>query len=102
MVSVAQIGVQGIILKGEHMVREIARRIQQIVPIDAPESEATGPVAAGMSPASIERAAAPVLPDDPDYARMWNIVNTNNANRYIEYQKKTSRPIPVVVLTPKA
>jgi len=46
--------------------------------------------------------ARPVLPDDPDYARMWNIVNTNNANRYIEYQKKTSRPIPVVVLTPKA
>ena len=46
--------------------------------------------------------ARPVLPDNPDYARMWNIVNTNNANRYIEYQKKTSRPIPVVVLTPKA
>ncbi len=46
--------------------------------------------------------ARPVLPDDPDYARMWQIVNKNNANRYVEYQKKTSRPIPVVVLTPKA
>jgi F420H(2)-dependent quinone reductase len=48
--------------------------------------------------------ARPVLPDDPDYARLWHIVNTNkhNVNRYIEYQKKTSRPIPVVVLTPKA
>jgi len=46
--------------------------------------------------------ARPVLPDDPDYARMWEIVNKNNANRYVEYQKKTSRPIPVVVLTPKA
>ena len=46
--------------------------------------------------------ASPVLPDNPDYARMWHIVNTNNANRYIAYQKKTSRPIPVVVLTPKA
>ena len=46
--------------------------------------------------------ARPVLPDDPDYARMWQIVNQNNSNRYIEYQKKTSRPIPVVVLTPKA
>jgi deazaflavin-dependent oxidoreductase (nitroreductase family) len=43
--------------------------------------------------------ARPVLPDDPDYARLWQIVNTNNANRYIAYQKKTSRPIPVVVLT---
>jgi deazaflavin-dependent oxidoreductase (nitroreductase family) len=48
--------------------------------------------------------ARPVLPDDPDYARLWQIVNTNkhNVNRYVEYQKKTSRPIPVVVLTPKA
>ena len=48
--------------------------------------------------------ARPVLPDNPDYARLWHIVNTNkhNVNRYVEYQKKTSRPIPVVALTPKA
>lgn len=46
--------------------------------------------------------AHPVSPDNPDYVRMWQIVNTNNANRYIEYQKKTSRPIPVVALTPTA
>jgi F420H(2)-dependent quinone reductase len=46
--------------------------------------------------------ARPVLPDDPDYARMWDMVNKNNANRYNEYQKKTTRPIPVVVLTPKS
>ena len=45
--------------------------------------------------------ARPVLPDDPDYPRLWQIVNKNNQNRYIEYQKRTSRPIPVVVLTPK-
>jgi deazaflavin-dependent oxidoreductase (nitroreductase family) len=44
--------------------------------------------------------AKPVLPDDPDYARLWQIVNKNNSNRYEAYQKKTSRPIPVVVLTP--
>ncbi|HYZ67647.1 MAG TPA: nitroreductase/quinone reductase family protein, partial [Mycobacterium sp.] len=44
--------------------------------------------------------AKPVLPDDPDYARLWQIVNKNNANRYANYQKRTSRPIPVVVLTP--
>ena len=44
--------------------------------------------------------ARPVLPDSLDYARLWKIVNKNNANRYIEYQKKTSRPIPVIVLTP--
>jgi deazaflavin-dependent oxidoreductase (nitroreductase family) len=44
--------------------------------------------------------AKPVLPDDPDYARLWQIVNKNNSNRYVAYQKKTSRPIPVVVLHP--
>ena len=45
--------------------------------------------------------AKPVLPDDPDYARLWQIVNKNNGNRYEAYQKKTSRPIPVVVLKPR-
>jgi deazaflavin-dependent oxidoreductase (nitroreductase family) len=45
--------------------------------------------------------AKPVQPDDPDYARLWQIVNKNNSNRYEAYQKKTSRPIPVVVLTPR-
>jgi F420H(2)-dependent quinone reductase len=44
--------------------------------------------------------AKPVLPDDPDYARLWQIVNKNNANRYEAYQNRTSRPIPVIVLTP--
>jgi F420H(2)-dependent quinone reductase len=41
-----------------------------------------------------------VLPDDPDYPRLWQIVNKNNADRYTEYQKKTTRPLPIVVLTP--
>jgi F420H(2)-dependent quinone reductase len=44
--------------------------------------------------------AKPVLPDDADYARLWQIVNENNSNRYKAYQEKTSRPIPVVVLKP--
>jgi len=43
-----------------------------------------------------------VTPDDADYARLWTLVNAmkNNENRYNGYQKRTSRPIPVVVLTP--
>ena len=41
-----------------------------------------------------------VEPSDPEYARLWKIVNENNGDRYIAYQKETSRPIPVVVLTP--
>lgn len=46
--------------------------------------------------------AKPVLPQDPDYPRLWDIVNNmkGNKNRYIGYQKRTTRPIPVIVLTP--
>jgi len=46
--------------------------------------------------AAIARA---VLPDDPDYPRLWRIVNANNANRYDGYQAKTDRPIAVVRIT---
>jgi F420H(2)-dependent quinone reductase len=41
-----------------------------------------------------------VLPGDADYARLWQLVNENNKQRYAAYQRLTSRPIPVVVLTP--
>ena len=44
--------------------------------------------------------AVPVLPEDPDYPRLWRIVNDNNANRYEGYQAKTRRPIPVIRLVP--
>lgn len=37
---------------------------------------------------------------DPDYARLWKIVNDNNGDRYTAYQQQTSRPIPVVALRP--
>jgi F420H(2)-dependent quinone reductase len=39
-------------------------------------------------------------PSDPDYARLWKIVNEKNDDRYIAYQESTSRPIPVVAVTP--
>lgn len=41
-----------------------------------------------------------VGPSDPDYARLWKIVNENNGDRYTAYQASTERPIPVVVITP--
>lgn len=41
-----------------------------------------------------------VLPDDPDYARLWDLVNAHNKHRYAAYQRRTSRPIPIVVLRP--
>lgn len=45
--------------------------------------------------------ARPVLPGDPGYDRLWEIVNKVNRGTYAEYQKRTCRPIPIVVLTPK-
>jgi deazaflavin-dependent oxidoreductase (nitroreductase family) len=39
-------------------------------------------------------------PTDPDYDRLWKVVNANNHDRYSAYQKQTTRAIPVVVLTP--
>jgi len=53
-----------------------------------------------VGPKRLRATAQPVLPDDPDYARLWRIVNVNNAHRYEAYQRRTSRPIPVVALTP--
>jgi deazaflavin-dependent oxidoreductase (nitroreductase family) len=41
-----------------------------------------------------------VEPSDPGYPRLWQIVNENNHDRYTAYEKQTSRPIPVVVVTP--
>lgn len=37
--------------------------------------------------------------DDPDYDRLWRIANDNNGGRYDEYQRHTTRPIPVVALS---
>jgi deazaflavin-dependent oxidoreductase (nitroreductase family) len=45
-------------------------------------------------------AARVVEPTDPDYDRLWGIVNANNHDRYRAYQQKTARPIPVIVVTP--
>jgi deazaflavin-dependent oxidoreductase (nitroreductase family) len=41
-----------------------------------------------------------IMPGDPDYKRMWRLVNKDNANRYESYQRRTSRPIAVFELTP--
>ena len=46
--------------------------------------------------------ARAVLPGDADYDRLWDAVNAGNHDRYRAYQKATSRPIPVVVLSPRS
>jgi len=38
--------------------------------------------------------------DSPEHPRLWEIVNDNNHGRYRRYQAKTTRKIPVVVITP--
>jgi F420H(2)-dependent quinone reductase len=43
--------------------------------------------------------ATEIGPGDPDYARLWKLVNDKNADRYEAYQKKTTRPIPLIALT---
>ena len=49
---------------------------------------------------SPDRRAAPAAPSRRISLGRRQIVNKNNANRYENYQKRTSRPIPVVRLTP--
>jgi deazaflavin-dependent oxidoreductase (nitroreductase family) len=44
--------------------------------------------------------ASVVKVTEDEYPRLWKAVNDNNHGRYDGYQAKTSRPIPVVVLTP--
>ena len=40
--------------------------------------------------------------DDPDYGRLWALVNRNNHDRYTGYQRRTMRPIPLVIITPES
>jgi deazaflavin-dependent oxidoreductase (nitroreductase family) len=44
--------------------------------------------------------AIPVYPGDADYARLWRIVVSDMSPNYDLYQRRTTRPIPVVRLTP--
>jgi deazaflavin-dependent oxidoreductase (nitroreductase family) len=53
-----------------------------------------------VGPKRFAVSAQPVLPGDPDRERLWKIVTKYN-KAYPEYQKKTSRPLPIVRLTPK-
>lgn len=48
-----------------------------------------------------KRATARIIESsDPSYDRLWKMVNENNRDRYTAYQQKTSRPIPVIAITP--
>jgi len=48
-----------------------------------------------------QKASARILgPEDPDYTRLWKIVDEGNRDRYSAYQEQTERPIAIVALTP--
>lgn len=53
-----------------------------------------------VGPRRFGATARSVLPGDTEYDRLWKIVNKVNKGQYARYQEQTSRPIPVVVLTP--
>lgn len=53
-----------------------------------------------VGPKRMAATARIVGKDDPDYARLWKLVNDNNSGRYDAYQARTTRPIPVIALTP--
>ena len=42
-----------------------------------------------------------VMPGEDDFDRLWDLCNIANHQQFRAYQKKTARPIPVVVLTPR-
>lgn len=44
--------------------------------------------------------AAVIKAGDPDFERVWKLVNDKNKHRYDGYQKQTTRKIPVVAVTP--
>lgn len=38
---------------------------------------------------------------DPDFERLWRLVNENNHDRYDGYQRMTERQIPIVAVSPQ-
>lgn len=44
--------------------------------------------------------ATMIQPADPEYGRLWELMNRTNHRRYDWYQSKTTRPIALVALVP--
>lgn len=62
---------------------------------------ATPQVEIGVGSAQSGARAAIVNAGDPDYPRLWALMNRVNHDRYDGYQRRTTRPIALVVLTPE-
>jgi deazaflavin-dependent oxidoreductase (nitroreductase family) len=53
-----------------------------------------------VSQAKMPGMARVLEPGDQDYERLWRLVNDNNHDRYDGYRSKTTRPIPLIVVSP--
>ena len=62
-------------------------------------AQADGAVHVQVGNEQYDATARVVTPGDADYVRLWQLVNSINANRYDAYQAKTTRPIAMVVVT---
>ena len=62
--------------------------------------EAHGHVEVQVGIKKMPAVASVLRPDNPDYDRLFAICNKANKGQFAAYQKKTDRPLPVVVLTP--
>jgi len=63
---------------------------------------ATPDVDINVGPRRFAVTAHPVRRGDPDFDRLWKIVNKLNKGQYGRYQERMSRQIPIVRLSPKA
>lgn len=45
--------------------------------------------------------ARPTYPDDPEYARRFELMDRINSGRYAGYRRKTTRELAIVELTPR-
>lgn len=55
-----------------------------------------------VGPRRLSATARIIGADDPDYPRLWKLVNDNNSNRYDGYQQRTRRKIPIIALEPSS
>jgi deazaflavin-dependent oxidoreductase (nitroreductase family) len=71
-----------------------------LAPAWALNVEANGHVEIQVGIRKMPAVATVVRPDNPDYDRLFAICNRANRGQFAAYQKKTTRPLPVIVLTP--
>jgi F420H(2)-dependent quinone reductase len=52
--------------------------------------------------AHLSGTATVIQSPDPEYPRLWELMNAANNRRYDAYQSKTTRSIPLIAIVPEA